>query len=254
MCGRFSLIQSAEALAAFFELSVIERHEPRYNIAPTQPILMVATGDGTGRAPGTNMPDRRALLVRWGLLPSWIKDPRDFPLIINGRSETVLQKASFRGAMRHWRTLVPASGFYEWRRQGKSKPQAYWVRPRDGGIIAFAGVMDSLLAADGSEIDSGAILTTSANRALAHIHPRMPVVIHPEDFSRWLDCKTQEPRHVADLMVPADPEYLEAIPVSDKVNKVSNMGPDLQEPVDIVAETAEVAGKDPEDDSQLSLF
>ena len=254
MCGRFSLIQSADALAAFFELSEIERHEPRYNIAPTQPILMVAAGDGTGRSRGTNLPDRRALLVRWGLLPSWIKDPKDFPLVINGRSETALQKASFRGPMRHWRTLVPASGFYEWRRTGRGKPQAYWVRPRDGGIVAFAGVMDSLLAADGSEIDSGAILTTSANSALAHIHHRMPVVIRPEEFTRWLDCRTQEPRHVTDLLVPADPDFFEAVPVSDRVNKVSNMGPDLQEPVDIADENTEVAGDEPEDGNQLSLF
>ena len=254
MCGRFSLTQSADALAAFFELSEIERHEPRYNIAPTQPILMVAAGDGAGRPPGTNLPDRRTLLVRWGLLPSWIKDPKDFPLIINGRSETVLQKASFRGPMRHRRTLVPASGFYEWRRQGRQRPQAYWVRPRNRGIVAFAGVMDSLLAADGSEIDTGAILTTSANRALEHIHHRMPVVIQPRDFSRWLDCKGREPHHVADLLVPADEDFFEAIPVSDKVNKVANMGPDVQEPVDITAETPELADEDPEDDNQLSLF
>ena len=97
-------------------------------------------------------------------------------------------------------------------------------------------------------------MTTSANRALEHIHHRMPVVIQPRDFSRWLDCKGREPHHVADLLVPADEDFFEAIPVSDKVNKVANMGPDVQEPVDITAETPELADEDPEDGSQLSLF
>lgn len=253
MCGRFSLLSSAAGLEAFFQLAEIERHDPRYNIAPTQPILMVIAGNNDAVPHGRNMADRRAVLVRWGLIPSWVKDPRDFPLIINARSETAFEKASFRGPMRHFRTLVPASGFYEWQREGRARPQAYWVRPRDGGLVAFAGVMDSLLAADGSEIDSGAILTTAANKALEHIHHRMPVVIHPDDFDRWLDCKTQEPRDVADLLKPADPDFFEAIPVSDKVNKVANMGPDLQEPVEVSSEpTAEP--KEKPDDEQMSLF
>ncbi|MEX3008166.1 SOS response-associated peptidase [Hoeflea sp. TYP-13] len=253
MCGRFSLTSSIDALQAFFELAELERHEPRYNIAPTQPIMMVIAGDNAALPHGRNMPDRRSLLVRWGLLPSWVKDPRDFPLIINARSETALSKASFRGPMRHFRTLVPASGFYEWQREGRARPQAYWVRPRHGGLVAFAGILDSLLAPDGSEIDTGAILTTQATETISHIHHRMPVVIQPEDFNRWLDCKTQEPRHVADLMKPADPDFFEAIPVSDKVNKVANMGPELQEAVEISPEALPESAKNPDDD-QMSLF
>ncbi|MCP4316821.1 MAG: SOS response-associated peptidase [Hyphomicrobiales bacterium] len=253
MCGRFSLISSAAALEAFFAIAELERHHPRYNIAPTQPIMMVIAGDNSALPHGRNMADRRSLLVRWGLLPSWVKDPRDFPLIINARSETVLDKASFRGPMRHFRALVPASGFYEWQREGRSRPQAYWVRPRDGGLVAFAGLMDSLLAPDGSEIDSGAILTTKANEVISYIHHRMPVVIQPDDFDRWLDCKTQEPRHVADLMKPADPDFFEAIPVSDRVNKVANMGPDLQEAVEIAPEASAESDTDSDDD-QMSLF
>lgn len=253
MCGRFSLISSAAGLEAFFQLAELERHNPRYNIAPTQPIMMVIAGDNTAVPHGRNMADRRAVLLRWGLLPSWVKDPRDFPLIINARSETALTKASFRGPMRHFRTLVPASGFYEWQREGRSRPQAYWVRPRDGGVVAFAGLMDSLLAPDGSEIDSGAILTTQANETLRPIHHRMPVVIHPDDFERWLDCKTQEPRHVADLLKPADPDFFEAIPVSDRVNKVANMGPELQEAVEAAPETDAQPEAKPDDD-QMSLF
>ena len=254
MCGRFSLTHSVDEIQALFELREMERHQPRYNIAPTQPVLVVIAGDGKGREAGTNHPDRRVRLVRWGLIPAWVKDPRDFPLLINARSETAAQKASFRGPMRHWRILVPASGFYEWKREGRQRPQAYWVRPRDGGLIAFAGVMDSLLAEDGSQIDSAAIMTTQANAALSHIHHRMPVVIHRQDFSRWLDCVDFEPRDIADLLVPVDPDFFEAVPVSDRVNKAANMGPDLQEPVELSDDGAEKSTGSPDTESQMSLF
>jgi len=251
MCGRFSLLANAHALELFFELARIEQQVARYNIAPSQPILMVVAGDGRDKDPQINLPDRKAALVRWGLLPSWVKDPRDFPMLINARSETVNEKASFRASMRHRRTLVPASGFYEWQRKGRSRRQAYWIRPRDGGIVAFGGLMDTLLAADGSEIDTGAILTTRANEALARIHDRMPVVIRPEDFSRWLDCKTQEPRDVADLLEPVDSDFFEAIPVSDLVNKVSNVGPQVQERVEPAPQTGV---DDDDEDDQMPLF
>jgi putative SOS response-associated peptidase YedK len=106
------------------------------------------------------------------------------------------------------------------------------VRPKGGGLVGFAGLMETWYEPGGSEIDTGAILTTNANADIAHIHERMPVVIKPEDFSRWLDCRSNEPREVADLLQPADPGFFEAIPVSDKVNKVANTGPEIQEPVD----------------------
>ncbi len=254
MCGRFSLISSAAALEAFFELAELERHEPRYNIAPTQPLLMVMSGDGSTLQPGQNMADRRAVFVRWGLLPSWVKDPDDFPLLINARSETAISKASFRAPMRNRRTLIPASGFYEWQREGREKLQAFWVRPRGGGLVAFAGLMDTWAAKDGAEIDTGAILTTSANTAISDIHHRMPVVIKPQDFERWLDCRTQEPRHVKDLFEPVEPDFFEAIPVSDSVNKVANIGPELQQRVEPAPLKQPDAEQDKPDDDQMSLF
>lgn len=228
MCGRFALTLLPEEVEAFFALLELEDFPPRYNIAPTQPILMVMAGEG-GASPGSNLPDRRALLVRWGLLPAWIKDPKSFPLLFNARSETALEKNTYKAAMRHRRALVPASGFYEWKRDGRNKAQAYWVRPRDGEPVAFAGLMEMWHEPGGSEMDTGAILTTAANDDIAHIHERMPVVIKPEDFSRWLDCRGQEPRDVVDLLRPAEPGFFEAVPVSDKVNKVANVGPELQE-------------------------
>ncbi|MCF3641553.1 SOS response-associated peptidase [Rhizobium sp. TRM95111] len=256
MCGRFALTAPRRAVEEFLGVIDLDDFPARYNIAPTQPVLVVVEGE-RGR-PGSNLPDRRALLVRWGLTPGWVKDPRDFPLLINARAETAIGKASFRAAMRHRRVLVPASGFYEWHRPAKetgAKPQAYWIRPKGGGIVAFAGLMETWSSADGSEVDTGAILTTTSNGAVARIHGRLPVVIGPEDFSRWLDCRTQEPREVTDLMRAPEPDFFEAIPVSDKVNKVANTGPDLQEPVTPAAGgEAQPSGPKAGDAGQLSLF
>ena len=230
MCGRFTLTATPEEVAALFGLLDLEAFPPRYNIAPTQPILIVTAAPP--RPPGSNLPDRQAMLVRWGLIPSWARDPKALPLLINARAETAADKAAFRAAMRHRRVLVPASGFYEWKRTG-AKRQPYFVRPRGGGIVAFAGLMETWHEAGGSEIDTAAILTTDANAELAAIHDRMPVVIHPQDFARWLDCRGQEPRDVADLLRPAEPGFFEAIPVSDRVNKVANTGPEVQTPVTV---------------------
>jgi putative SOS response-associated peptidase YedK len=254
MCGRYALTQSPDEILHFVSVVDFEPDFPaRFNIAPTQPILVVTQAD---RRPGSNLPERRAVLARWGFIPGWVKDMKDFPLLINARSETAIDKASFRAAMRHRRALVPASGFYEWRRPPKEsgvKSQAYWIRPKNGGVIAFAGLMETWAADNGSEIDTAAIMTTKANRAIRGIHDRMPVVIRPEDFERWLECKTQEPRQVADLLAPVEDDFFEAIPVSDLVNKVSNMGPDVQKPVS-VAVPEEKPPKPPGDPTQMSLF
>ncbi|MDI7861118.1 SOS response-associated peptidase [Rhizobiaceae bacterium n13] len=255
MCGRFAVTATPEEVAELFGLLELEGFPERYNIAPTQPILIVMAGEK--QKPGSNVPERRALLARWGLIPGWVKDPKEFPLLINARAESAIGKASFRAAMRHRRVLVPASGFYEWHRPPKEsgeKSQAYWIRPKRGGIVAFAGLMETWSSADGSEVDTAAILTTSANTAIARIHDRMPVVIEPEDFARWLDCRTQEPREVEDLMRPASDDYFEAIPISDKVNKVINVGPDIQEPVAAVLPEAKSEAKGKKGGGQMSLF
>jgi putative SOS response-associated peptidase YedK len=254
MCGRYALTATPEEVREFLALAELEDFPARYNIAPTQPILVVVSGDRQN--PGSNLPDRRALLVRWGLMPGWVKDPKEFPLLLNARSETAISKASFKTAMRHRRVLIPVSGFYEWHRPDTGeKSQPYWIRPKKGGIVAFAGLMETWSSADGSEVDTGAILTVAANRALARIHDRMPVVIAPEDFSRWLDCRTQEPREVKDLMVPAPDDFFEAIAVSDLVNKVGNVGAELQAPVEASLTLPQMKPrKPPKSDSQMSLF
>lgn len=257
MCGRFALTATPGQTAAFAGLADLDDFPARYNIAPTQPILTVIAAEP--RAPGSNLPDRHALLVRWGLIPGWVKDPKDFPLLLNARAESAAEKASFKAAMRHRRVLIPASGFYEWKRDGSRLAQAYWVRPRDGGVVAFAGPMETWSEPGGSEIDTGAILTTAASDDIAHIHQRMPVVVKPEDFSRWLDCRRQEPRDVADLLMPVETGFFEAIPVSDRVNKVANTSSQLQERVDSAELEAEARKRPAKPDKaacdgQMSLF
>jgi putative SOS response-associated peptidase YedK len=252
MCGRFSLTAGPEELEEFFALLGVEAFPARYNIAPTQPILLVIAG--SSREPGSNLPDRRAMLARWGLIPGWTKDPNDLPTHFNARSETAAEKASFKAAMRHRRVLIPASGFYEWRRVGDRRSQAYWVRPKQGGIVAFAGLMETYAEPGGSEIDTAAILTTGASPDIAHIHDRMPVVIKPQDFERWLDCRTSEPRDVVHLMRPPEDGFFEAIPVSNKVNKVANTGPDLQERAEIVPVPKAAEAQKPKQAGQLTLF
>lgn len=248
MCGRFALTANAEEMAELFNAVFPESYPPMYNIAPTQPILTVGIN-------GANQ--RQASLVRWGLIPHWVKDPNEFTLIINARSETAATKASFKTAMRHRRVLIPATGFYEWHRpENKSQPkQAYWIRPASGGTICFGGLAETWMGSDGSEMDTGCILTTQSNKQIGNIHHRMPVVIHPQDFDQWLDCKTQEPRDVEHLMSGVEDGFFEAIAVGDRVNKVANTGPDIQEPGRAEPVTPKTSRKKPVvDTDQMDLF
>jgi putative SOS response-associated peptidase YedK len=253
MCGRYALLAAPQDVKDFFDLVELEDFPPRYNIAPTQPILVVSSADLYD--PGSNLPDRKAQLARWAFMPGWVKQPKEFPMIINARSESAISKPSFRAAMRHRRVLIPASGYYEWHRTGtdpKEKPQAYFMRPKHGRVFAFGGLLETWAGADGSEVDTAAILTTKANAALSVVHDRMPVVIEQQDFNRWLDCRTQEPREVKDLMRPAADDLFDVIPVSDAVNKVSNMGPQLIERVEPRAALAKPKIK--AETAQMSLF
>ncbi len=228
MCGRYSLTDSPRTVADRFGLPALEPFPPRYNIAPTQPILIVRAdehrrGEGGGVRP-------LAQLARWGFIPAWTKDPSVIPLLFNARSESAHERNSFKAALRHRRCLVPASAYYEWQRVAGRRAAPHLVAPRGGGPIAFAGLCETYLAADGSEIDTAAILTVGANDALAAIHERMPVTVAPGDFERWLDCREREPREVADILCPAADDFFEARPISERINAVANMGPEVQEP------------------------
>jgi putative SOS response-associated peptidase YedK len=217
MCGRFALTDAPEEVAALFGYLDAEDFPPRYNIAPTQPIAIVRQDHGA----------RHFALARWGLVPAWVEDPRRFQLLINARTEGIDTKPAFKNAIRYRRCLVPASGFYEWRRQGGAK-QPYWIHPRTNGPIAFAGLWETWSDRDGGEIDSACIITTNANATLLPIHSRMPVIIPPDQFGLWLAGETDE---AMALLHPAANDVLEAHQVSDRVNKADADDPGLLLPV-----------------------
>ncbi|PLX36293.1 MAG: DUF159 family protein [Hyphomicrobiales bacterium] len=258
MCGRFALTATPDEVRRWFGYPETPNFPARYNIAPTQPIAIVRTEGG----------GRHFALVRWGLVPSWVKDPNEFSLLINARSETAAEKPSFRNAMKNGRCLVPASGFYEWRRPDSGPKQAYWIRPRDGGLVAFAGLWESWADRDGGDVETGAILTTNASPTIAAIHHRMPAVIAPEDFDAWLDTATVPARKAVEMLKPAPDDLFEAIPVSNRVNAVRNDDPDLLSEIEIeegsepapAPKRAAAGGKkasakkSPPDDGQMSLL
>jgi putative SOS response-associated peptidase YedK len=221
MCSRYSLTSPPEAVRSYFDTVNEPVFPPRYNIAPTQPVAIVRL-DPKGR--------RELALVRWGLIPSWVKDPRGFATLINARSEGAADKPAFRGAMRHRRCLVPADGFYEWTgARGRKRPQL--VRPRAAGPFAMAAIWEHWMGGDGSELETMAILTVPANRSLAALHDRMPALLPPSSFADWLDCRSGSAVEAAPLLAPAPEDLLEITEVSPLLNDPRREGPELQEPV-----------------------
>jgi putative SOS response-associated peptidase YedK len=215
MCGRYAMISAPETIRARFGYPETPNFPPRYNIAPTQPIAIVRLAEGR----------RQFALVRWGFIPSWVRNPATVSLMFNARGETAADKPAYRAAMRRRRCLVPADGFYEWRRDGGRK-RPYWIYPRGGGPIAFAGLWEVWNGPNGEEMETAAILTTRANRTLAPLHERMPVVIRPEAFDFWLDPNV-DVASAAALIAPAPDDLLEAREVSGMVNRAANDGPAL---------------------------
>ncbi len=250
MCGRYLITSAPEAFRRLFRYREQPNFPPRYNVAPTQPVPIVRMVEG----------ERQFSLVRWGLLPSWVKDPRQFSLIVNARGESVNDKPAFRNAMRRRRCLFPADGFYDWQDAGGRK-RPYCVRPKDGGPIAFAGLWESWTGPNGEEMETAAIVTTAANRELARLHDRMPVIVPPDAFDFWLDCARVDAESAAALIAPAREGWLEAYEVSPAVNRTANDGPDLIAPVQSPAPPAgEAVAAAPskrekkKDDRQPSLF
>jgi putative SOS response-associated peptidase YedK len=254
MCGRYMVLSSPEAIRRLFGYPEQPSFPPRYNVAPTQPIAIVRMVEGR----------RQFALVRWGLIPPWVKDPRVFSLLVNARVESVNDKPAFRYAMRRRRCLVPADGFYEWQGGGGGRRRPYAVRLKDRAPIAFAGLWETWIGPNGEEMETAAIVTTDANRELARLHDRMPVIVPPAAFEAWLDCGRVDALTAAALCVPAREDLLEAYEVSPAVNRADNDGPELIAPVAArpSAPPAEAAADAPDarqekpktDERQLSLF
>jgi putative SOS response-associated peptidase YedK len=224
MCGRFVLRASPEQLKDLFELDEEPWVEPRYNIAPTQPVAIVRLN--------TQSVVREWALTRWGLIPSWAKDPSIGQKMINARSESVAEKPSYRAAFKRRRCLVPASGFYEWKKGAQGKTP-HFITMSSGEPFAIAGLWELWHAPDGGELETCTLLTTEANELVAPLHDRMPVIIPREDHATWLgDGKDASPRAQAELlhlMHPYPPDEMTMWEVSTMVNSVRNEGSALLE-------------------------
>jgi putative SOS response-associated peptidase YedK len=245
MCGRYVISSSPDAIRALFGYDERPNFPPRYNVAPTQPIPVVRLAEGK----------RSFALMRWGFIPSWVKDPKTVSLLINARGESVLDKPAFRNAMRRRRCLIPADGFYDWRAGEPKRP--YFVRARSGAPLAFAGLWETWTGPNGEEIDTVAIVTTRANRMLSAIHERMPVIVAPEGFDLWLDCAKVDAMTAAALIVPAPEALLECYEISPAVNRVANDSAELIAPASAAAPpaaNAPAAPVKPKKNDQPSLF
>jgi putative SOS response-associated peptidase YedK len=231
MCGRYTLSQSAEAIAKSFDISDtqnITSLQPQYNIAPTQAVLVVLQNQDINK--------RVLQRLRWGLIPSWAKDASMGAKLMNARAETVAEKPSFRAAFKRRRCLVIADGFYEWQHQeGKKegKKQPFYFQLQDKQPFAFAGLWEHWQPpeAEAEEIASCTILTTNANELMQPIHDRIPVILQSEDYDLWLDVQVQDPEMLKPLLQPFPAEAMTAYPVSTVVNNARNNTPECIVPL-----------------------
>ena len=219
MCGRYLLTTPVDALGQLFRFMERPNLGPRYNIAPTQDVPMVRrtrAGDG-----------RELLMARWGLVPYWADDVKIGNRLINGRAETIERTPAFREAYQRRRCLVPADGFFEWRKEGKTR-QPLLIRRKDQAPFAFAGLWERWRQPDGQILRSCSIVTCPANELVAPVHDRMPVILDLGDFERWLDPEATDGRT---LLQPCPAEWLEAYEVSPRINSPANDDPECIAPL-----------------------
>lgn len=221
MCGRFSQAEIAALDREVFKLLEVPHLEPKYNIAPTEPAAVIREHADDGR---------RLELLRWGLIPGWADDPAIGNRLINARAESVTRKAAFRDAFVARRCLIPADGFYEWRKTPQGK-QPYYVRARTG-LLAFAGLWEYFESRQTGPVESFTIITTDANDLVRPIHDRMPVILPPEAYDRWLDPTNHDTETLSALLVPAPADMMDMHPVSRYVNSPHNKGRECVEPLE----------------------
>lgn len=220
MCGRFALYVTLEELVDYFGLpGPPTQLAPRYNIAPTQPVGLVRVN--------AQSQEREWALTLWGLIPSWSKEPTIGARMINARAETVDEKPAFRAAFKRRRCIIPASGFYEWKKINGGK-QPYFITAVDGKPLGLAGLWESWNGPNGEVLESCAILTTDANETVAALHDRMPVILAPEDYDEWLgagkDSTPAELSQLKHLLRPFPADRMTLYPVSAYVNSPRNEG------------------------------
>jgi putative SOS response-associated peptidase YedK len=224
MCGRFTQTASPEVIAEQFKITNPPLFTPRYNIAPSQPIAAIRIDADTAT--------RTLVMLRWGLIPSWAKDPKIGNQCINAKAETVAEKPSFRSAFKKRRCLVIATGFYEWQVQGRAK-QPIWIGLRSKRPFAFAGLWEQWKPAEGEPLETCTIITTEPNDLMAPIHNRMPVILSPASYDQWLDLSFQHVEPLKALLRPYPSEELTAYPVSTLVNNPRHDASQCLEPVSV---------------------
>ncbi len=241
MCGRYVLTSPIQALNDLFGTHGLPNLGPNYNVAPTQAIPIIREEQS----------GRQIRFARWGLIPSWAKEINPRPLI-NARAETITEKASFKNSFKRRRCLIPADGFYEWQTRGDGSKQPFLIHAANNDPIAMAGIWDNWMGTDGGEVESVAIITTSANKTLKSLHHRMPVIINPGEFETWLSHSPDDRDDKSDMLKPAPDDLLTAHPVSMRVNRIANDDPDLIKPIEL--ESEEPAKNDAPHSPQMDLF
>jgi putative SOS response-associated peptidase YedK len=219
MCGRFTLEPTVNFYERFEITNRLDSLTPRYNIAPGQMVPVVIS-----QSPN------RVVLMRWGLIPHWAKEEKTAYTMINARMETLVQKPAYRGLLKAQRAIIPASGFYEWKAEGKTKIP-YYIHPRSGSFVAFAGLYDTWTDPQGHELQTFTIVTRDADDFMARLHNRMPVVLAKEDEQAWLDPQLTSPPQVMEILARNAGVPLDAYPVSRMVNKPSVDGKELIRPI-----------------------
>jgi putative SOS response-associated peptidase YedK len=220
MCGRFVLNADGKVIQEQFNLATIPELQARFNIAPTQPVAVI-----------TNESSQALTYHRWGLIPSWAKDPNIGSKMINARSETLDIKPSFKTAFKRRRCLIPASGFYEWTESKDSgKKQPYYIHLEDHAVFAFAGLWETWHSPEGDEVRTCTIITGEPNAALAPYHHRMAVILPPEHYEQWLSPDELPAQTLMPLLQPYPASKMHIYPVDTLVNNVRNDSPLLIEP------------------------
>ena len=224
MCGRYTQTSTPDAIAQHFHLDEPPLFNPHYNIAPSQDVAAIRLNAETAK--------REGVLLRWGLIPSWAKDPKIGNQCINAKAETVAEKPSFRSAFKKRRCLVIADGFYEWQVQGARK-RPMWIGLRDRRPFAFAGLWEYWKPADGEPLETCTIITTEPNDLMATIHNRMPVILAPSSYEQWLNPAFQQVEALNALLRPFPAEHMTVFPVSTLVNNPRHDAPQCLEPVSV---------------------
>ncbi|MHA6729419.1 SOS response-associated peptidase [Devosia sp. A369] len=238
MCGRYASTLPPEMMAELFKLLGSVPVVPRYNIAPTQPITAIWEAHGR----------REGHFARWGLVPGWVKDPREFSLLVNARAESMANKPAFRDTLKHGRCIVPASGYYEWHTNPDKSKQPYYITMEDDRPMALAGLYASWMGPNGEEIDSVATITVPANQQLSEIHHRMPVILDGAAIDDWLNVREIRAADAQQLALPLADGALKFHPVSTRVNSAREDDPGLIEPATLEKPAPKKATR------QLSLF